>query len=61
MSSVNDTEEKKQIFRQASLDRIASPEQTDDYLRMPSVNIWLIISAVILLAAGLTVWLAMGG
>ena len=60
MSSVNDTEEKKQIFRQASLDRIASPEQTDDYLRMPSVSIWLVMSAAILLAAGLIAWLVLG-
>ncbi len=53
-------EEQKQIFRQESLDRIASPEQTDDYLRLPSPSAWLIVGACALLAAGAAAWQAFG-
>lgn len=53
-------EEPKQIFRQESLDRIASPEQTDDYLRLPSPSMWLIVGACALLAAGAAAWQAFG-
>ncbi len=50
-------ENSKSIFRQVSLDRISRPDQTDDYLRLPELNIWLIIISAILFAAGATVWL----
>ncbi len=50
-------EEKKQIFRQASLDRIASPERTDDYLRLPAPSIGFVALSGALLAAGAAVWL----
>lgn len=48
------------IFRQSSLNRIASPEQTDDYVRLPAPNLWLIAVAAALLAAGALVWLTLG-
>ncbi len=50
-------ENPKSIFRQVSLDRIASPDQTDDYLRLPEVSTWLIVAAAALFAAGAAVWL----
>ena len=48
------------IFRQKSLERVSSPEQTDDYIRLPSPSVWLVAAAVILLAAGAGIWLAAG-
>lgn len=49
-------EEKKQIFRKKSIDRVSSPEQLSDYLRVTSPAVWVVLAAVILLVAGLFVW-----
>lgn len=48
------------IFRQTSLDRVSSPEQTDDYVRLPLPSYWLVLTAVVLLAAGAGIWLTAG-
>ena len=45
-----------QIFRKKSLDRISSPEQLNDYIRMANPGIWMILAAVIILLAGVCVW-----
>lgn len=49
-------EEKNSIFRKDSLDRIASPEQVDDYIRIASPGVWFVLAAVLLLLAGLIAW-----
>lgn len=53
-------EQTQTIFRKKTLDRIASPEQLDDYLRVANPGIWVILVAVILLLAGLFSWSAIG-
>ena len=52
--------EKQTIFRQKTLDRINSPEQLTDYLRVTSPGIWVVLAVVILLLAGIFVWSAVG-
>jgi len=49
-------EEKNSIFRKESLDRIASPEQVDDYIHIASPGVWFLLTAVLLLLAGLIAW-----
>ena len=44
------------LFRKKSIDRISSPEQLNDYLRVTSPSIWVILIAVIVLLAGLLLW-----
>lgn len=44
-----------QIFRKKSLERIASPEQLNDYMRVTSPAVWMQLGAVIALLAGLLV------
>ena len=46
------------LFRQKSMDRISSPEQLNDYLRVTSPAVWVILTAIILLLAGLLIWSA---
>lgn len=46
----------KQIFRKASIDRISSPEQLNDYIRVSNPGVWMVLSAVIVLLAGVCVW-----
>ena len=43
----------KQIFRQKSVERIALPEQLQDYMRVTTPGVWMVLAAVILLLAGL--------
>ena len=46
----------KNVFRKESMERISSPEQLDDYLRVTTPGIWIVLAAVILLLASLFVW-----
>ena len=46
----------QQLFRKKSLDRISSPEQLNDYLRVTNPSVWVILLAVIILLAGLLYW-----
>jgi hypothetical protein len=53
-------EKQQTLFRKKTLDRISSPEQLTEYLRVTNPGIWVILVAVILLLAGLFVWAAVG-
>ncbi|MBQ7144379.1 MAG: hypothetical protein IJR65_04415 [Oscillospiraceae bacterium] len=46
----------KQLFRKESIERVSSPEQLSDYLRVTSPTVWVVLAAVILLLASLFVW-----
>ena len=48
--------EQSQVFRKASLDRIQSPEQLNDYLRVTNPSVWVVLTAVILILAGALIW-----
>ena len=48
--------EQAQLCRKGSMERIQSPEQLNDYLRVTNPGVWLLLTAVILLLAGLLVW-----
>ena len=53
-------EKQKILFRQKTLERIASPEQLTDYLRVTNPSIWVVLAAVLLLLGGLFAWSAVG-
>lgn len=44
-----------QIFRKKSVERISSPEQLQDYMRVTSPGVWMVLAAVIVLLAGVIV------
>lgn len=46
----------KQLFRKSSLDRVSSPEQLNDYIRVSNPGVWMILAAVIVLLIGVCVW-----
>jgi hypothetical protein len=48
--------DRTQLYRKGSLERIQSPEQLNDYLRVTHPSVWVLLTAVILLLAGLLVW-----
>lgn len=45
-----------QLFRQKSIDRISSPEELHDYMRVTSPKLWMILGAIIVLLAGFVVY-----
>lgn len=53
-------ENTQRVFRKKTLDRIASPEQLTDYLRVTNPGIWVVLVAVILLLIGLLAWSMVG-
>ena len=47
---------KQDIFRKKSLDRIQSPEQIDDYVRVVTPGLWLVLGAIVFLLAAGIMW-----
>lgn len=46
----------KSLFREKSLEKISSPEQLTDYIRVSNPGVWMMLAAVIVLLAGACVW-----
>lgn len=44
------------LFRKKSLDKISSPEQLNDYIRVANPNVWMILVAIMILLLGVCVW-----
>lgn len=53
-------EKNETIFRQKSVDRVSSPEQLDNYLKVTTPSVWLILIGIIVLLIGTIVWAALG-
>lgn len=47
---------KEEIFRQKSLQRLKSPENLDDYIKVSNPSVWVLLASVIILLAGACVW-----
>ena len=48
--------DQNQLFRKKSMDRLSSPEQLNDYLRVTSPSVWVILAAVALILVGGIIW-----
>ena len=44
------------IFRKSSIDRLKSPEQLNEYIRVARPGVWLLLLAIILLLVGVLIW-----
>lgn len=44
------------LFRKSTIDRVNSPEQLNEYIRVAKPSVWIILAAVILLLAGVLIW-----
>lgn len=45
-----------EIFREKSIKRVNSPEKLDEYLKVTSPSVWLILIGIIIVLAGFIVW-----
>ena len=48
------------IFRRKSIERVSSPEQLNDYIRVTNPSMWLVMLAIILLLTGMVIWSIFG-
>ena len=48
--------EKRDIFRKEAVDRVASPEQLNDYIHVTSPAIWMALAGIICILVGFIVW-----
>lgn len=46
----------EKLFRKESVERVSSPEQLSDYLRVTTPAVWVVLAAVILMISSLFVW-----
>ena len=46
------------FFRKKSMERISSPEQLNEYLRVSSPKTWILLASVLLLLVGFLIWSA---
>lgn len=52
--------ENNDIFRKKAVDRVASPEQLNDYIHVTSPAIWMALVGIIIILIGAIVWSAFG-
>lgn len=48
------------IFRKASMEKISSPEQLNEYIRISRPDVWIALVAAFMLLAAIFVWSAVG-
>ncbi len=48
------------LLREKSLKRVQSPEALNDYIRVTSPSVWLVLAALVLLLVGMLVWSVFG-
>lgn len=46
----------KQLFRKKSIERVSSPEQLNEYIRVSNPSVWIVLVAIMILLAGVCVW-----
>lgn len=50
----------EQLFRKKNIDRVTSPEQLNEYIRVSNPGIWMVLSAIVILLVGVCVWGVVG-
>ena len=44
------------LFRPKSVERISSPEQLNEYIRVSNPSVWMLLGAIVILLLGVCVW-----
>lgn len=48
--------ENNKLFREKSLNKIASPDNLTEYIRVTTPGVWMVLGAIVLLLAGVCIW-----
>ena len=46
----------KELFKKNNVDRVVSPDQLHDYVRVAKPGLWMVISVIVILLAGVVAW-----
>jgi len=49
-------DDKKNIFRKESLERMSSPEKLNDYIKVSNPSVWVILGAIAIMLIAVVVW-----
>ncbi|MGN0813039.1 MAG: hypothetical protein ACI4MQ_06000 [Candidatus Coproplasma sp.] len=44
------------LFRKKSVDRMSSPEQLNDYIKVTNPGVWMVLAAIAILLLGICIW-----
>lgn len=44
------------IFREKSIDKVSSPESLNDYIKVTTPSVWIILIAIVTLLIGILAW-----
>jgi len=44
------------LFRKKSIERVSSPEQLNEYIRVANPSVWVVLGAIVILLVGVCVW-----
>ncbi|MGN0154813.1 MAG: hypothetical protein ACI4A3_10190 [Lachnospiraceae bacterium] len=50
----------EQLFRKKSIERVSSPEQLNEYIRVSNPGVWMVLTAIVILLVGVCVWGVVG-
>ena len=56
MSDSEKTNDKEQIFRQKSIDKVSSPDDLGNYIRVTNPGIWFLLTGIVVLLVGACIW-----
>ena len=48
------------LFREKSMERVSSPEELNDYIKVTTPSVWLVLIIAVLLLVGALVWGTLG-
>ena len=48
------------LYREKSLNRVAQPEDLNDYIRVTTPSVWVVLIAIILILAAVLGWMIFG-
>lgn len=60
MEQANKAQKDNKVSRITMQDRISSPDQLTDYLRVTNPRVWVLLASIILFLAGVFVWFYIG-
>ena len=48
------------VFREKNLEKMSSPEQLDDYIKVMTPSVWIALIALVVLIIGILAWTIFG-
>ncbi len=50
----------EQLFRKKSMEKVSSPEQLNEYIRVSDPGVWMVLAAIVILLIGVCIWGVLG-